>query len=296
MSRQSARTIRLDGSKVIRLRQERGWDREDLAKKSGCSPKNVERIEAGGVVAVLPATAGFLAEALGVPITDLLAPGEPPAAEGLAAGTAADLAVHVEVRVWGGAGEKRRGLSLGQPGALPVRAGDKVRIEVEVSPRSYLYVVWVTSDGVGQPLYPWTPGDWNSRTAAERVNWLSLPVPEAKGHYGGWPIDTPAGVETLVVLARADKPLSEDFLSELAGEFNDFPRGAAAPDPGRGVLFSLRRKDGGRADGRRLKFPAEPVHDPIYAIQSLLRDRLADRFDLVHAVSLANAGNEGGTP
>jgi hypothetical protein len=42
--------------------------------------------------------------------------------------------------------------------------------------------------------------------------------------------------------------------------------------------------------GTRLGPKPVPIEDPIYEIQSLLRDRRAGRFDRIQAVSFANVG------
>src|SRR5487761_143737 len=45
----------------------------------------------------------------------------------------------IDVRLWNPDDPLRRGLSLGEPGALPLRVGDQVRLEASVSQPSYLY-------------------------------------------------------------------------------------------------------------------------------------------------------------
>jgi hypothetical protein len=54
----------------------------------------------------------------------------------------------VNIRIWDHQHLERRFLWLNQPGALPLRAGDLVRVEAEVYPASYLYLV-------GHLLWAW---------------------------------------------------------------------------------------------------------------------------------------------
>jgi transcriptional regulator with XRE-family HTH domain len=289
MSGQSARTVRIVGVEVVRRRKLAGMSREALGKKSGCSLKNLERIESDEDAAVLPYTASCLAEALGAEIRDLLVAGERPPAEPLDGDP--NLAVSLNVRVWGRDGDRRRGLSIGQPGVLPVRAGDRVRVEVEASRPVYLYLVWVTSQGVAQPLYPWEEFDWARRPPDEPLDWLSLPLPEPGRGYGGWPVDTPAGIETLVAMASA-VPLNAGVAAKVRGWWGGFPSSEPAPDPCRDYWFECRRGVRLAGEGTRLGAVPESLGDPVYEIQALMRDRLAGRFDLVRAVCLGNTGEE----
>src|SRR5262245_15592789 len=114
MGLRNPRSVLIDGKEVARLRKEKGWDRADLAKKSGCSPDNVDRIEAGDAVEVLPRTARYLAQALGIPVPALLASGaSPPPEDGPGRGSAPaeELAVRLGVRVWSPAAPRRPGRS-----------------------------------------------------------------------------------------------------------------------------------------------------------------------------------------
>ena len=57
-------------------------------------------------------------------------------------------------------------LRLNVPGALPLRQADKFRIEGEVDPPAYLYLVWVDPGHDVTPVYPWDPKKgWGTRPA-----------------------------------------------------------------------------------------------------------------------------------
>src|SRR5215831_3284564 len=142
-------TVLPNGARVKELRQARGWSQAVLADQcekcvkaamtrgenwSPVSVRTVQNIEAGE--AVFLGTLRTVAQALGVEVGDLLQ---------------AALAVHLDVRVWGPGDASRRGLSIRQPGTLPVRTGDTVRVEVVASRLVYLYVVWINSKGEAQP-------------------------------------------------------------------------------------------------------------------------------------------------
>ncbi len=71
------RTVAADGKAVQRLRIEKGWRVEDLAKKARCSLKTVANVERGANVYLY--TLSKVAQALGVEVSALMAGAEPPA-------------------------------------------------------------------------------------------------------------------------------------------------------------------------------------------------------------------------
>src|SRR5581483_7009100 len=62
-------------------------------------------------------------------------------------------------------------------GALPMRQSDTFRIEIEVNPTAYVYVIWVDPGHDVTPVYPWNPREgWGTRPATEEpIGRLSLP-------------------------------------------------------------------------------------------------------------------------
>jgi transcriptional regulator with XRE-family HTH domain len=70
------RTVTPDGEAIQRLRIEKGWRVEDLAKKSRCSLKTVENVERGRSVYLY--TLSKFAQALGVEVSTLMAGAAPP--------------------------------------------------------------------------------------------------------------------------------------------------------------------------------------------------------------------------
>lgn len=86
-------TIQPNGTIVKRLRQERGWSQDDLAGKAGYSKRTIENIEAGKPV--YTRTLSVVAEALGLPLKDLIAGHDKDTSEGKVADVSASNAVRI---------------------------------------------------------------------------------------------------------------------------------------------------------------------------------------------------------
>jgi predicted Ser/Thr protein kinase len=192
----------------------------------------------------------------------------------------------LSVRVWDPAHPARRQLRLNQPGALPLRAGDQVRVEAEVDPPAYLYVVVIDPAGLAKPLYPWKPGEWNSRPADEKPR-ETLSLPEAADEE--WRVTPgPAGMETLLLLARP-KPLTAAEEAELKAAVTGLgPQAAQGP---RSVVWFENGEEVKNDEAERASdFDAAKVDDPVLRTQTHLREKLRRLFPYTRAVSYANAG------
>jgi hypothetical protein len=114
-------------------------------------------------------------------------------------------------------------LRLNQAGALPLRKSDKFRIEAQVEPPAYLYLVWVDPERDVTPIYPWDAQvGWGSRPAEEEpVGRVSLP-PSAGDRYTA--VDAKPGVATMILFARS-KPLdvSDDVVRKWFESLPDLP-------------------------------------------------------------------------
>ena len=170
--------------------------------------------------------------------------------------------------VWSKDGQAIQKLRLNQPNALPLHQGDTVRIFAEVKPAAYLYLFWIGTEGKVEPLYPWKPGHWGTRPAAEeKRDDLELPVLFGKGLTL---VTNAEGMETLVLLARAE-PLTAGDDEVKAGS-----RGWASSDRCR---TSLRRCGSRTAAWSRATAAVSPhfeitdVNDPVLRVQELLRGR-----------------------
>jgi hypothetical protein len=144
--------------------------------------------------------------------------------------------------------------------------------------------VWLTSEGTAVPVYPWEPGRWERRTA-EAVAEKLLP-----DWNNTWSIDTPAGVESVLLLARAE-PLPERLLAQMPGRLAGFPRLLSLPDPGRVFWFECRPGDDDAATRKRLNVHADPIRDPLLLMDLFLREKLGGVFDVIRAMSFASSGS-----
>jgi serine/threonine protein kinase len=200
------------------------------------------------------------------------------------------LAGDVNVWIWNPNDPARRRLTLNDPEAMPLRAGDQVRVEARINRPAHLYLVWLDAEGVPQPVYPWKPGDWSEKIVGDiPVTRISLPASEGKG----WEMKKgAAGMETVILLAR-EKPLDLDLKSELAG----LPRPAfqdarslvwfdnwALVQPGAPGQSEVKSRDRGPS------FFEADIKDPVLQTQELLKERLKSHFSMMRAVSFANRG------
>jgi serine/threonine protein kinase len=183
-------------------------------------------------------------------------------------------------------GDESKSQPFDQPGALPLRTGQQLRIEATTSRPSYLYLVWIDTQGIAQPVYPWKPGHWEVLAAPEKAtNRLKFP-PDAGGSEWGYTVQGGAGMETLVLLAR-DTPLPPGIV--LKDLFADLP---AQPIQNGQLLVWL--ENGERADNgtRSLDFEkVKPLNSQSVKLKQILEQRLKSHFPLFRAVSLANRGS-----
>src|SRR5262249_27897592 len=122
------------------------------------------------------------------------------------AATTGPLTGELNVLIWA---EHKRGLRVQDWGALPVRNKEQVEVEVRLSRRAYAYLLWLDSEGVVTPLYPWNDGTkiiHKSLTTAppEKPAEAVLYSPADQGT--GWKVGGKSGLDTILLLAR-DAPL-----------------------------------------------------------------------------------------
>ena len=190
---------------------------------------------------------------------------------------------YVDARVWGPEPE-RRGLRLRDFGALPLRVGDKVRLEAEIEPAAYLYVVLIDTEGHAAPLYPWKPGDWKQRGTEQPRTRLSLPEGAADA---GWEIEKgPAGMDTLLLLARPT-PLTPDTEADLRAALTGLPS-QTAQAPKAVVWFENGEVVRDERDRHFSSFDPKRIDDPVLQTQALVKDRLQQYFAYTRAVSYTN--------
>ena len=194
----------------------------------------------------------------------------------------------IHLRIDDPANPGRRRLRLDQPGALPLKAGDRFRIEVKLNRPAYLYLFWLGSDGKVAPIYPWAPGHWDRRPAEEvKKDRLDLP-PNADEAWEILPGNP--GLETIVLMAREDSPLRRDVdLSKLA---------TGQPVPARPGLDTAVWIENGREvtlDPQGRAAPTSKTRksdDPVLRIRRMLQDKVQPLGDYSQAVLFPNRGGE----
>jgi hypothetical protein len=186
------------------------------------------------------------------------------------------------------AGGAKDSLRVEEPGALPVRAGEWMSLEVHFNQPAFTYLVWVDCDGQAIPLYPWNYDsievkDLNEPPPVRRP--AKVVISPTLGT--GWKFGQRGGLETTLLLARRT-PLGEG--TRLGALLGSLPHaklrlrdevtvlglggGADSVSP----LLALNR--GSEADARTADEP----------LQALLV-RLRDHFELIRAVRFAHEGD-----
>jgi hypothetical protein len=198
-------------------------------------------------------------------------------------------ACDIDIRLWDPADAARRGLSLHDPGVLPLKPGDRFRVEARVNRPAYLYVVWIDTEGHLWPGHPWREADWRRRGPESPAQKLSLP------EEGGEGFEVPAGppgTETLVLLARST-PLPDGV--DLAAVVGGLP--AQTPPAPAAVWFENGERDAGTPARERSGSPfarRTAIDDPVLRTQMILKEKLQAApeplFEYTRAVCFPDRG------
>jgi hypothetical protein len=187
------------------------------------------------------------------------------------------------VKVWSKGPGGKRGLRVEQPGALPVRRGELVHLEVRLNQPAYLYLLWLDSRGRVDPLYPWAR-DFRTLPAAEAPR-AHLDCPPEMDR--GWPLHGPGGLETALLLARRTRLPAAAELTEVIGPLPPAP----LRDP---QEVAVRGFDPGQPTGaidrgvhRGLGQESQRIDEPLLH----LMERLRLHFELIRAVRFAYQGD-----
>jgi hypothetical protein len=200
------------------------------------------------------------------------------------------LSGELTVRVWTPDGIAKRGLKVGEPGSLPVRNRDKLRLEVRLNQPGYVYLLWIDSEGTVTPLSP-----WNEKGKIVHKH-LRLPVSEERAQTvvaspcapeKGWKVLGKSGLDTVLLLARR-KPLPARVpLARLVGKLP--PTGFHNPHEWAERGFDAEQPVAfiNRGDNRAPAEEAEEIDDPLLQLMG----RLRKHFEMIRAVRFAHLGD-----
>jgi hypothetical protein len=196
------------------------------------------------------------------------------------------LAGELIVRVWSKDEGGKRGLKVDEPGALPLLAGEMVRLEARLNPPAYPYLLWINGQGHVSVLYPRQDNKFGGSPVVEHAR-EKLDSPEALD--GGHRMKGTGGLETALLLVRRT-PLPSDV--ELAAAI-----GPLAPSPLRNELeVAVRGGDEGQpvatlnlALNRGIdEDQTARIDDPL--LQLMERLRKESQFEVIKAVRFAYRG------
>ena len=173
-------------------------------------------------------------------------------------------------------------------GALPMRQSDTFRIEVEMNPTAYVYVIWVDPGHDVTPVYPWNPREgWGTRPATEEpVGRLSLPRDAANRYTAP---DAKPGVATIVLFAR---PTPLDVPDETVRKwFEELPELPLPPGGETGAVWFDNYVEVREADRPRT-FGEVETGDPFARWQSHLQKVLVPHAAFQTAVCFARTGKK----
>jgi serine/threonine protein kinase len=178
-------------------------------------------------------------------------------------------------------------LRLNERGALPLRKDDKFRIECEVNPPGYVYIVWVDPGHDVTAVYPWNPKkNWGSRpTDEEPVTRVSLPTDPKNNRFQA-PKAKP-GVATMVMfVCKTPLDLPDDVVRQW---FEKLPE---LPLPAGGDHAAVWFDDFKEAEDptRTRTFEVVGSDDPFAKWQAQLKQALGPVAAFETAVSFARTG------
>lgn len=184
--------------------------------------------------------------------------------------------------------DAREFLLLEERGALPVRAGGQMSLQVDLTRPLCVYLLWIDSEGKVTPLYPWnndklTVTDANELPPGRRPSKVVLSPTIG----GGWPFGRRGGLETIVLLARAT-PLGAD--AALGTVFASLPATRMRHQEEVGILGLDRGKAGVSSLVSRNRGTEEEAREVDAPLVARL-EKLRDQFEIIRVVRVAHAGD-----
>jgi class 3 adenylate cyclase len=197
--------------------------------------------------------------------------------------TSAPIRGGADVHVFSPSSPERNDRPISYPGLLPLRPGDRVRLEVRLDRPAYVYLLWVAPTGRVIPVYPWRPGDWSSIGAPRPVATVVYPSEEPDG------VPMKEGVEgreVFLALARAT-PLPAGF--DLEGAITRCIPDLPVRNPRALVRFRDRGVEATDGQDRDPDFLLDdPREDPFRLMAERLRAELGGSFEFIDGVAFAS--------
>jgi serine/threonine protein kinase len=198
------------------------------------------------------------------------------------------LSGELAVRLWTPEGRDKRGIRVDEPGALPARNGEWVRLEAELNQPAYVYLLWLDGQGVVTPLYPWND--------VKIVNSLNTPPPQRPpqervhsppiGSNKGWPLDEHSGLETVLLLARRTALPAEVKLAQVIGKVAPARLRHPAEVAIRGFDLGQPVDSINEGANRGIQRESQEIDDPLLQLMG----RLQQHFEMIRAVRFGHQG------
>jgi len=201
----------------------------------------------------------------------------------------------LSVRVWSETDPGKQGLTIGKDeDALPVCNREQLRVEAALNQPAHVYLLWLDSEGVVTPLYPWNPGHRIEQkilgfapVLAPR-DFVASPGDRPDGITMGWRVGGKTGLDTILLLARREPLppsvnlatlLTRTPIARMRHPREYVVRGADENRPVEEVSVGQYR--GPEAE-------AGAIDEPLLHLLRALREH----FPLIRAVRFAHRGND----
>jgi hypothetical protein len=196
------------------------------------------------------------------------------------------LSGELSVLVWA---PDKRGLRVQEWGALPVRNKEQIQVEVRLNQPAHAYLLWIDSEGVTTPLYPWNEGIFiTQKTLVAPPVVGPQAVVQSPGEMGhGWIVGGKRGLDTILLLARQEPLPADVALADLVGplpatKYHVPTEWAVRGPDGEGPVGLIKL-----GDNRAPDEVAARIDDPLLQLMS----RLRPHFEAMRAVRFAHEGD-----
>jgi class 3 adenylate cyclase len=188
-----------------------------------------------------------------------------------------------DIRVFNPDVPKRNDRSIAYRDLLPLRPGDRVRLEVRLSRPAFLYLVWIAPSGEVIPVYPWRGGRWDTPENPEPVSQLNYPSKDSTGVPMKPNVE---GREVFLALARPTPlPKDHDLKATLARCMTKLP----VRNPRAMVRFRNHDVEATAGEERDPDFfLADETEDEFYNVAARLKQEIGSAFEFVDGLAFAS--------